>query len=171
MVVAFGWGAGDIANAIKVVYKVSKAFKDAGGAKDQYSEATAFLDAFALTLTRLNEYTSTNPNTKFRDDIVQQVKLISDHYSKFEEYLKKYDLLLSSTNSGASAKVVGKKVKWAIDEMRDKVDELKKAVSEARLLVDTLLWLQILYVVSIKRLRRSLTLYLTEMTSALWHKP
>ena len=88
MVVAFGWGAGGFAKAVEFVYKVSKAFKDAGGAKEQYSEAAAFLDSFAMTLSRPNDYTSTNPAAKLTSDIEKQVELISTHYVKFDKYCR-----------------------------------------------------------------------------------
>ena len=66
MVVAFGWGAGDLTAAVKVVYRIST---------EQYSEAAAFLDSFALS--RVHDYTNQNPNAEYTDTIVKQVELIS----------------------------------------------------------------------------------------------
>lgn len=41
--VDFGWSASCVLEAIKLSDKIRKALHDAGGAKDQYAEATSFL--------------------------------------------------------------------------------------------------------------------------------
>ncbi len=126
MVVAFGWSAGDIADAVICLRSLAKAFKSAGGARERYAEEGAFLESFALTLSRLNEYTTANPDAKYSKDIEKHVELISGYCAKFDKFLQKYNDQLSSTGSRASAKVVWKTVKWAVDdELRDKVNGLR----------------------------------------------
>lgn len=140
----FGWSVGDIAVAITILYKISTAFKEAGGAVDQYSETISFLEVFALTLNRLKEYTLSNAEAKFSNDIVDQVKIVSAQYTRFEDYLQTYDPTLSSKPTKKRIKAVGKKVKWAIDELREKVNELKAGVSNPLMFIHPLLSLQLL---------------------------
>lgn len=40
---SFGWSAGDLALAIKIIYEVGNALKDTGGTSSDYQETVAFL--------------------------------------------------------------------------------------------------------------------------------
>jgi len=50
---AFGWSAGDIIAAIRVVARVSSALKDAGGASTQYQHTIQELESLELVLQEL----------------------------------------------------------------------------------------------------------------------
>ena len=57
---SFGWSAGDLALAIKIIYEVGNALKDTGGASSDYQETVAFLQFLATTLDRLHAYVFAN---------------------------------------------------------------------------------------------------------------
>ena len=73
-------------------------------------------------------------------------KLSVAEYAKFEAYLQKYDESLSSTPTKPGAVVARKKVRRAIDEVADRVTELKNAVSTPLFCVLTLFSLQVMCV-------------------------
>lgn len=58
--VGFGWSASDVAIAIGTPIKVGKAFRHAGGAASQYSEAVAYLKSLRITLDHLARYAQTH---------------------------------------------------------------------------------------------------------------
>ena len=49
----FGWSAGDLVQAISIVYKICKGLKDTGGASSEYQETAAFLHGLGMTLEKL----------------------------------------------------------------------------------------------------------------------
>jgi hypothetical protein len=64
MMIAFGWSVGDIAVAVTLIVKVSKAFKDGSGAVADYDKTVAFLDNLKLSLDALKEYVEQNSYAK-----------------------------------------------------------------------------------------------------------
>jgi len=53
MLSSFGWSASCLLEAIKLVDKVRKALKEAGGAASQYSDAVSFLESLGATFEHL----------------------------------------------------------------------------------------------------------------------
>lgn len=66
---AFGWSVGDIVMAIKLVAKVSKAFKDGSGTVAEHEKCVAFLDNLKITLDALKEYIEKTLQAKYSTDI------------------------------------------------------------------------------------------------------
>ena len=128
MLPGLGWSASDIVLAVRVITKVCIAFRDAGGAQEQYASTAAFLDAFARTLQRINAYAETvslaTDGKELSADMASQMKLVFAEYIKFDAYLKKVEPGLSSA-SFASRTVA--RARWAIKEINAKVDALKKS--------------------------------------------
>ena len=63
----FGWSAGDLVVSIKILYHIGEAFREAGGAKDQYAETASWLDSFAHDLEQIREYVANTPTAKYTD--------------------------------------------------------------------------------------------------------
>lgn len=144
MVVGVGWSASDIVLAVQVIHKVCTAFRKAGGADEQYVATVAFLDAFARTMQRIQAYidSSTSPDFQgFSDDLTAQMRLIYTEYVKFDNYLKKVEPGLSSASFASR---VAARTKWAIKEINQRVESLKKAVISPMMFVSPLLAVQTL---------------------------
>lgn len=138
---------GDIVTSIKIIIRISEAFKEASGAVSQFAETTAFLDAFESTLRRIKEYTNENCNAKYTDSIIEQVKLIDGPYSKFEKYMLDFCPALGEASTQSTVRKAPKKIKWALRELSDvsgEVAKLKKAVTDPMLFIGPLLLLQAL---------------------------
>jgi hypothetical protein len=140
MLPGLGWSASDVVLAVKVITKVCCAFRDAGGANEQYASTAAFLDAFACTLQRISAYAETaslpTNGQEVSADLAAQAKLVYLEYSKFDMYLKKVEPGLSSASF--ASRIVAR-TKWAIKEISQKVDALKKAVIIPMMFVTPLL--------------------------------
>jgi len=52
----FGWSAGDIATAVKVIVEVGEAFISTGGAATKYADALTFLESLRMTLELLESH-------------------------------------------------------------------------------------------------------------------
>ncbi len=144
---AFGWSAGDIVTSIKILIRISEAFKDAGGAVSQFAETTAFLDTFEVTLRCIKDYTFESANAKYTDSIIGHIKVIDGPYSKFEKYMLEFCPALGEASTQSKIRKVPKKVKWALRELSDvsgEVGKLKRAVTDPMLFIGPLLLLQAL---------------------------
>ncbi len=138
-----GWSVSDLVLAIKVIYKVSGAIRDADGAEQQYASTAAFLDAFGRTIERIKEYIESDQDDAFHGpDLVVQMNLVHAEYMKFDAYLKTYEPGLSSVSF---ARRVAAKTKWAVRELNQRVAELKKAVLSPMMFITPLLALETLY--------------------------
>ena len=155
MIPGLGWSASDLVLAVKVIHKVCSAFRNAGGANEQYDSTVAFLDAFARTLERISQYIQSisfsKDGTGLSDDLTAQMKLIYTEYKNFDEYLKKVEPGLSSASFASR---ITARAKWAIKEINQKVEGLKKAVISPMMFVAPLLAVEVLR--ELKELRSQL---------------
>ncbi len=142
---AFGWSAGDIAVAIRLIYTASKAFKDTGGTVSGYEESVSFLNSLEITLTLLEEYTTSNPDGDYSSNIAARLKTVNKPWNTFRDYLEKYEKSLSSDSTRSNVANAPRKVQWAIKELDGEVAKLKTAVSQPLNAINTLLALGILY--------------------------
>ncbi|KAE8450474.1 hypothetical protein EG329_006204 [Mollisiaceae sp. DMI_Dod_QoI] len=141
----FGWSAGDLVTSIKILCAIARAFKEASGAKSQYTETASWLESFASDLERIKEYITENPDARYTKNIVEQVARIDKHYAEFETYLQNYDKGLSSSAETNSITATIKKVKWTLKELKGKIDSLKFAVNGPLVSLNLLLALQFRY--------------------------
>ena len=155
MIPGLGWSASDLVLAVKVIHKVCCAFRNAGGANEQYASTVAFLDAFARTLERVSQYTESISSSKadagLSDDLTAQMKLIYTEYKTFDNYLRKIEPGLSSASFASR---ITARAKWAVKEINQKVDGLKKAVISPMMFVAPLLAVEVLR--ELKELRSQL---------------
>ncbi|KAA8568925.1 hypothetical protein EYC84_007901 [Monilinia fructicola] len=114
----FGWSAGDLVSAISVIVEVSKALKDAGGAKEDYRESVAFLESLSVTLRLLYQYYEANLNQNELSEVKAQILLIQDPIDAFTKNVKlKYGSELGTqpgSRSRVALKGLSKKILWAL---------------------------------------------------------
>src|SRR5271170_5460287 len=123
----FGWSAGDVVLSIRVLYRVSRAFKDAGGAQRQYMGVAAWLESFAHDLDRVREFLASTSASPCIPGIKKKMEIIDPAYAKFESYLEKYHALDETLSSkplkhSIKAKQRAKTIVWALKEMNGHVD-------------------------------------------------
>jgi hypothetical protein len=88
------------------------------------------------------DYLSANSDAKNRAQISQQVSITGNAYALLEKYLQRYDKGLSSSQPANAVVTAGKKVKWALKELKGEVEKLKLAVTGPLLRMNLLLHLQ-----------------------------
>jgi hypothetical protein len=126
----FGWSAGDVVLSIKLLYRVSKAFRDAEGAQKQYAEVAAWLESFAGVLDRIRDFITDSPRSACVPGILKILENIDLAYAKFENYLTKYQVFDESLSSNpahhfGSTRKNARTIMWALREMNDHVNTLK----------------------------------------------
>lgn len=108
----FGWSAGDIALAIKLLLKLHEAFSETTGASAQFAEAASFLGGFRVTLTRLQAYvasssSSSSAESQYTKDIEKQLRRIQPPFAAFVEYLGKYEAALGEHPTASTSTCIG----------------------------------------------------------------
>jgi hypothetical protein len=138
------WSLSDIVLAIQVIHKVSHAIRNADRADQQYSASIAFLDAFARTIERIKKYIESDKDeiVQHGEDLMVQMTLILTEYTKFDDYLKKCESGLSSMSF---VKRITAQTRLALEEVNQKVTDLKKAVLSPMMFITPLLAVETLY--------------------------
>jgi hypothetical protein len=135
---AFGWSTGDLLETIKIIYELSKGFREIGGAEDQFQLSSAWLECFGHDLTRVKEFIEQNPEASCNPGLQEKLLLIRSSYTKFTEYINKYNMFLPAPatphhqhwKSGMRAlKKASQTMKWAWKELDNRVEELRQLVS------------------------------------------
>jgi hypothetical protein len=70
---SFGWSAGDIATAVKLIYNVIQALDSCDGAASDYREAVSFLRDLKRTLDPLETFAAWKADPSYRKDIEEQL--------------------------------------------------------------------------------------------------
>lgn len=98
---AFGWSAGDIAEAIKLVVRVARAFKDVGGAIDQCRQTSNFLSSFEVPLKHLKVHidSTSSQADQYSADIAQQLQRIQQPWLWFRNVVDRYDASLGEATT------------------------------------------------------------------------
>ncbi|RDL39204.1 uncharacterized protein BP5553_03544 [Venustampulla echinocandica] len=73
---SFGWSAGDIVAAVKLLYRVGVALKDSGGASSEYQDTISFLRTISQTLQHLNALQSTPISADLAENLREQCEHI-----------------------------------------------------------------------------------------------
>jgi hypothetical protein len=137
----FGWSAGDIFSAAKALYKIGQAFSETQGAEKQYAEASKDLECLAKDRQRGRDLVHTRPTSKYIPDIEAKLAIIDTAYEVFDKHQDDYKELENTLTAPTGKKSIAlkrhvKKVKWAIEQMRGKLQTLKAAVAEPLALIN-----------------------------------
>ena len=126
----FGFSAGDIAMAIQILWRIMKAFDRAKGAKKQYALSCGFLRQLIPVVKRMEMQLKETQDESLHSDLAEQFEAISVAYEDFDSYLaKKYNGL--SAKEPIKAKQILLTIRWALDELNDKVQKFKVRVNDA----------------------------------------
>ncbi|PQE32258.1 hypothetical protein CJF32_00001006 [Rutstroemia sp. NJR-2017a WRK4] len=135
---SFGWSAGDIASAIKVVYNLIQALDDASGAANDYREAVLFLKNLLHTIEPLQQLALWNAYPDYGREIKEQVDFIQEPVKLFCAKVLKYESSLGATARAGSCRHVTRKLQWYLF-MSQKVLKLKGKIESHMRLIDTLM--------------------------------
>lgn len=125
----FGFSAGDIVVAIKIIWHIIKAFDTAKGAPKKYAISHGFLRQLLPVLQRIQAQVDGTKDKDVRQDYEDTSQNIFAAYSHFEHYLEKKHGLSSKEPSRVDRAL--STISWALNELHEKVQKLRSEVSES----------------------------------------
>lgn len=144
MLSSFGWSASCLLEAIKLVDKVRKALKEAGGAASQYSDAVSFLESLEATFEHLKSSIENHDSQPYCDSIGAQLKRIDGPWKEFKQYLDQYEESLTEGSKRSKLRQVPKKIQWALKDINSKTQKLREQIVQPLQIINCLLSLQLL---------------------------
>ncbi|KAH6717111.1 hypothetical protein BKA61DRAFT_318389 [Leptodontidium sp. MPI-SDFR-AT-0119] len=127
---SFGWAAGDVALALRVLYKVGCALNETRGASAAYQESSAFLDSLQKTLEHLRIFASSSNasiNSEKLNELEEQVSQIRVPVTRFVEDLKKFEPSLTADSSRSRLFVAPRKIQWSF-QMESRLKKLQDSI-------------------------------------------
>lgn len=157
----FGWSTGDLLQAIRTIYEISKGFREIGGAETHFQLSAAWLESFGHDLEQVRRFIEMNPEATCNPGLQEKMLLIRSSYTDFVQYLDNYDTFLPTSaslpqfhwrNGIRSAKKASQTVKWTWNELNRRVDDLRKSVTLPLAEMNLVLLLHMEYVLSYLKL-------------------
>jgi hypothetical protein len=135
---SFGWSAGDIATAVKLIYNVIQALDSCDGAASDYREAVSFLRDLKRTLDPLETFAAWKADPSYRKDIEEQVAHIKEPVESFLEAVVKFEPSLGQRAVAGHHRHVFRKLQWHI-LVSKKALSLRRSIESHMRVIDTLL--------------------------------
>jgi hypothetical protein len=135
---SFGWSAGDLATAVKLIYNLIQALDSCDGAASDYREAVTFLRDLKRTLDPLQVFAAWHAYPPYAKEIEEQVAQIREPVESFLETVAKFEPSLGQKTSPAHHRDVLRKLQWHI-LISKRVVVLRKKVESHMRVIDTLM--------------------------------
>ncbi|EDO01301.1 predicted protein [Sclerotinia sclerotiorum 1980 UF-70] len=126
---SFGWSAGDIAQAISVIFKTVKALDDAEGAPADFRNTVTFFQSVNLTLQRLQSLISIGKNSSYGDQIRKEVEIIKPSLERFLAISQTFESSLGDKATPGRWKHIPKKLLWRFKDSKA-VRNLKSEIKD-----------------------------------------
>ncbi len=125
--VPFGFSAGDIAMAVKVIAKVSNALKEAGGSASEYQEVLQYLQSLLLILQHLENLEIQHINPALLNAIRAQCTASERPVLEFITSIQDFDDALGAQSLKTPIRGSHKKVEWGLF-MTKKIEKLRSKI-------------------------------------------
>ncbi|KAF9881561.1 hypothetical protein CkaCkLH20_00707 [Colletotrichum karsti] len=136
---SFGWSAGDIAAAVKLLYNVYEALDSCNGAAQEYREAVAFLRSLIQTLKPITFVTDWSAYPAYKTDIDREINYIKVPINDFLQAIQKYEPSLGKHPATTNRfKHAVPKLNWYMKWSR-KVITMKSLVQSHMMILDNLM--------------------------------
>jgi hypothetical protein len=135
---SFGWSAGDIAVAVRIVYNVYDALDSCNGATKEYRETVSFAKELTRTLEPLKTFTAWKVRPTYEKEIQEQVEFIKGPIQEFLETITKYEPSLGHKAKGGRHRNIIAKMDWHMFTSK-KVLALKQNIKHHMRILDTLM--------------------------------
>ncbi|CAD6449854.1 8273535e-754a-47a0-9b0a-d273a0f4e189 [Sclerotinia trifoliorum] len=126
---SFGWSAGDIAQAISVIFKTVKALDDAEGAPADFRNTVTFFQSVNLTLQRLQSLINTGKRSSYDDQIRKEVEIIKPSLERFLAISRTFESSLGDKATPGRWKHIPKKLLWRFKDSKA-VKNLKEEIKD-----------------------------------------
>jgi hypothetical protein len=126
---SFGWSAGDIASAIKLVYQIGSALRDSGGAASEFQDSLSFLETLSLTLEHLSALEVVLSDSGFRGHLREQCDHIRVPLTEFLQNVgQRFGPALGANSTMNSVLAAPRKIQWAKSTSK-KVERLQRRIA------------------------------------------
>ena len=119
----FGFSAGDIAMAIKLIAQVAGALKETGGAASDYREALQYLEGLLLTLQHLQKLDTQNADPSLANAVRALTAAAEQPVKEFVGEMSKFGSAMASSSLKAGVR----KAEWAVVAAK-KADKLRARI-------------------------------------------
>jgi len=137
---SFGWSAGDLIAAIKLIRGVAQALDDVRGAKGEFNDTISYLGTVTRTLEPLLTFSSSSfeldPHCK--KDIIEQVNHIKTPIQEFLRSARKYECSFGEQSRNGRLSNVRRKLQWRLF-MTGEVKTLRSKTKDHLQVLDTLM--------------------------------
>ncbi|RYP56831.1 hypothetical protein DL771_011606 [Monosporascus sp. 5C6A] len=143
---SFGWSAGDIAAALRLVYNLYEALDSCDGAAKEYCETVFFLEDLTRTLEPLKTFTAWGAYPTYEKEIREQVEFIRGPVDEFLQAILKYEPSLGPRAKAGHHRHIRRKLQWYIF-MSKKTLALRNKIESHMRVLDSLMQRLTLHVV------------------------
>jgi hypothetical protein len=141
---SFGWSASDIVAALQLLYKVTTALKDTGGASSDYQDTTSFLDILSSTLQHLKTLQTAPLDPELAKNLEQLCEQVGEPISTFCEYIRSsFERDLGADSTRPRFLATGYKIQWALSTSK-KAKALRERIGGTVIAISVLLGQQVL---------------------------
>lgn len=126
--IGFGFSAGDIAIAIKFLWKVGEALKHTDKASSEYQQAIQYLQSLLNTLEHLQSIDLTGADASIISALRALSASIAKPISAFSDDIRKFESSLGQGDTGSSLAARWRRVQWVTRNAK-KVEMLASAIT------------------------------------------
>ncbi|CZR51409.1 uncharacterized protein PAC_01284 [Phialocephala subalpina] len=142
---SFGWSAGDIVAALKLLYQISSAVRDSGGASSDFQDILSFLQTLSQTLQHLNALQATYLDPAFADHLRQQCNHIRVPLTNFlDDVGRKFGPALGTNSRRKRVFAVPRMIQWTVSDSK-KTKRLQDRIAVPMSAVGLILGQQIIH--------------------------
>lgn len=111
---SFGWSAGDIVSAVKLLYQIGTALRDSHGASSDFQDTISFLETLTRTLEHLNTLNTLSVNPTIATNLREQCDHIRRPLQSFLEYVRpRFERALGEGSKRNKISAAPRKIQWA----------------------------------------------------------
>jgi len=112
---SFGWSAGDIVAALKLLYQISVALKDSDGASSDFQDACSFFQTLSRTLQHLNTLQCKSLDPYVTENLREECNHIRVPLAAFLGDVKsRFEISLGANSPRHPILRAPRKIQWAL---------------------------------------------------------
>src|SRR6266536_4306743 len=112
---SFGWSAGDIVAALKLLHQIGVALKASGGASSEFQGTYAFLQTLSRTLQNLNALQATPLDSDVAENLREQCDHVRVPLAEFlDDVGRRFGPALGVHSTKNWVLTVPRKIQWAL---------------------------------------------------------
>jgi hypothetical protein len=125
---SFGWSAGDIISALKLVHQVTTALQDSGGASSDFQDTLSFLGTLSQSLQHLNALQAVPLDLSLAGSLREQCDHIRNPLQAFLDDVQRFKPALGVNSRRKWVFAAPRKIQWALS-MSKKVKRLQDRIA------------------------------------------